>query len=30
MKISRNNFDFIDKMNQHYLRFRAQYRLPFP
>jgi hypothetical protein len=30
MKISRDYFDFIDKLDQHYPRFGEQYRLPFP
>jgi hypothetical protein len=30
MKISRDNFGFIDKMDEHYPRFGEQYRLPFP
>jgi len=30
MKISRDYFDFIDKMDAHYPRFGEQYRLPFP
>jgi hypothetical protein len=30
MKISHDYFDFIDKMDQRYLRFGEQYRLPFP
>ena len=30
MKISKDYFDFIDKMDTHYPRFGEQYRLPFP
>jgi hypothetical protein len=30
MKLSRDYFDFIDKLDQHYPRFGEQYRLPFP
>jgi P63C domain len=30
MKISRDCFDFIDKMDQHHPRFGEQYRLPLP
>ena len=30
MKLSRDYFDFIDKMDQHYPRYGEQYRLPFP
>jgi hypothetical protein len=30
MKISKNYFDFIELMDQHYPRFGEQYRLPFP
>jgi hypothetical protein len=30
MKISRDYFEFIDRMDQHYPRFGEQYRLPFP
>lgn len=30
MKISRDYFDFVDKLDQHYPRFGEQYRLPFP
>lgn len=30
MKLSKDYFDFIDKLDQHYPRFGEQYRLPFP
>jgi hypothetical protein len=29
MKISRDYFDLVDKMDQHHPRFGEQYRLPF-